>query len=186
MEVPVSDDKRETSRHLPLKRKVQVHVSISFQIQCSFDYIIHPKSSVLRCTHTKIQTLQLYCGSVSRKFGLCWWHSKELHILSPNPHERGPQNRSGDPNRKAVLSTSGPQQMQLSIESQRTSLEDRKTCAVFVERRPQFCQVNLVMHYWLSWPSSGGSTPGGSSLSRKCECIGRKQHKCNSSIAPVC
>lgn len=55
MEVPSSDDERETS-HLPLKRKVQVHVSISFQIQCSFDYIIHPKSSVLRCTHTQKNT----------------------------------------------------------------------------------------------------------------------------------
>lgn len=188
MEVPVSDDERESSLHLPLKRKLQVHVSISFQIQCSFDYIIHPKSSVLRCTrtHKKIQTLQLYCGSAPRKFGLCWWHSEELHIFSPNPHERGPQNRSGDFDRKTVLSTSVPQQMQLSIESQRTPFEGRELCAVFVERTSQFCQVNLAMSYWLSWTSSRGLTPGASSLNRKCECIGGKQHKCNSSIAPVC
>lgn len=42
-------------------------------------------------THTKIQTLQLYCGSASRKFGFCWWQSEELHIFSPNPRERGPE-----------------------------------------------------------------------------------------------
>lgn len=99
---------------------------------------LHNPSKVQRFkTHKNIQTLQLHCGSLSRKFGLCWWHSKELHIFSPSPHERGPQNRNGDSNRKAVLSTSGPQQMQLSIESQRTPLEDRKTCVCLW--RGEFC-----------------------------------------------
>lgn len=93
-------------------------VSLIFELFCTWRFLFFVGSDMLAATlllffsvfqtNLKHKTWSWYMLWVScQEVRLVWWDSKEFEMFKPKPHESGAQNRSGDSNRKVLLSTSG-------------------------------------------------------------------------------